>query len=365
MLFPYAYVPHSMEKMQEFIEYIFFQVWCQAPAGWPFSFDLFNGNPELKEVMQAFFYSDAIGADFFYGNVERIYGLCAGLSPAQIDQFKAWFRGNNDIAALCRNAPTVAIARYTDLEAFHPSLAKAFAKFFKGLYSKDLLKLSALKSVIGDIDDHHMKFTAINTQGKCPFCGINDVKGVYHSKREAYDHYLPKGKYPFNSINFRNLAPACHECNSSYKLSRDPLYDPRDPLLAESGGRRKSFYPYQTAPYSIELNIVLDSPDWTNISPENIVLSIGPPELTEEIDTWLDIYGIEERYKAKCCGENDGKYWIEQVLDECQNDAGTPQQMLATLKRLAKVKPFAYANFLKKPFLEACQRAGLFDTWER
>ena len=32
MLFPYAYVPHSMEKMQEFIDLIFFEVWCKAPA---------------------------------------------------------------------------------------------------------------------------------------------------------------------------------------------------------------------------------------------------------------------------------------------------------------------------------------------
>ena len=28
MLFPYTYVPHSMEKMQEYIDFIFYQVWC-------------------------------------------------------------------------------------------------------------------------------------------------------------------------------------------------------------------------------------------------------------------------------------------------------------------------------------------------
>jgi hypothetical protein len=64
MLFPYTYVPHSMEKMQEFIEYIFFVVWCKAPAGQPFGFDLFNDKPDLKAVMEAFYYSDAKGADF-------------------------------------------------------------------------------------------------------------------------------------------------------------------------------------------------------------------------------------------------------------------------------------------------------------
>lgn len=308
MLFVYTYVPHPMEKIQEFVEYIFFQVWCRAPDGPPYGFALFNAKPELKAVMEAFHFSDARGADFFNGHVEKIYGLFAGLSSEQITQLKAWFNGNNNIAGLCRDDPAVAVARYADLQAFYQQLSEALATFFKGLYAKDLLNLTPLKAVIGDINDHHLKFTQVNRQGKCPFCGINDMKGIYHSKREAYDHYLPKSKYPFNSINFRNLAPACHECNSTYKQRRDPLYDAKDPLHAETGGRRKSFYPYQTAPYAIELGVSLNSPDWTHITPTDVTLSIGPETFREEIDTWLDVYGIEERYTAKCCGENDGKY---------------------------------------------------------
>lgn len=132
-------------------------------------------------------------------------------------------------------------------------------------------------------------------------------------------------------------------------------------MHAETGGRRKSFYPYQTAPYAIELGVSLNSPDWTHIIPTDVTLSIGPETFREEIDTWLDVYGIEERYTAKCCGENDGKYWIEQVLDEWQNNDKTPKEYLATLKRQAESKPFAEINFLKKPFLEACQREGLFS----
>ncbi|MBC2712101.1 MAG: hypothetical protein HGJ94_14295 [Desulfosarcina sp.] len=362
MLFSYAYVPHSMEKMQEYIDFIFYEVWCQAPQGQPFGFDLFRAMPDLKEIMEAFFYSDAKGADFFYGNVEKIYGLFVTLIPSEIDQLKAWYAGNNDIAKLCGNDPAVALARYSDLEAFNQGLSASIAIFFKGLYSKNLLNLAVLKEKIGEIDDHHTKFTEVNKQGKCPFCGINDVKGIYHSKREAYDHYLPKGKYPFNSINFSNLAPACHECNSTYKLSKDPLYDAKDPLLARTGGRRKSFYPYQTIAYTIKLDVVLNSPDWTNIKPDDVILTAGPEEMKEEIDTWLDVYGIEERYKAKCCGENDGKYWIEQVIDESQNDGKTPEEFLSILARQARLKPFAEVNFLKQPFMEACRRSGLFNT---
>lgn len=201
-----------------------------------------------------------------------------------------------------------------------------------------------------------------NTVGKCPFCGIIDVKGIYHSKREAYDHFLPKGIYPFNSINFYNLAPACHECNSSYKLAQNPLYNTKNPLLAATGGRRKSFYPYQTTQYKIQIAITLTCQDWTQIQPDDIQLQTEPNALREELDTWLDLYGIEERYKAKCCSENDGKYWIEQILDECQNDNKTPGEIFNKLTRQANSKPYAEANFLKLAFLQACDQAGLFSN---
>ena len=362
MLFAYTYVPHPMEKMQKFISFIFFEVWCKAPNGPPYSLDLFDAVHELKTVMEAFHYSDAKGADFFNGHVEGIYGLFADLSPEQIDQLQAWFMGNNDIAGLCRNDPAVPIARYDDLKAFDLPLANELAAFFKGLYNpKELLGLKALREVIGEIDDHHIQFTTVNRQGKCPFCGINDVKGVYHSKREAYDHYLPKGKYPFNSINFHNLAPACHECNSTYKLSKDPLYDAKDPLLTKTGGRRKSFYPYQTTSFTIDLEISLNTKDWTNITPADIDITTGPETVREEIDTWLDVYRIEERYKAKCCGNNDGKGWIIEVFDEWKEDGRDPKDYLKTLSRQAKARPYIKDNFLKYPFLDACQKAGLFD----
>lgn len=65
MLIPYTYVPHQMEKMQAFIDFIFHEIWCKAPASGPFGLHLFNANAELREVMEAFYYSDAQGADFF------------------------------------------------------------------------------------------------------------------------------------------------------------------------------------------------------------------------------------------------------------------------------------------------------------
>lgn len=182
----------------------------------------------------------------------------------------------------------------------------------------------------------------------------------YHSKREAYDHYLPKAIYPFNSINFKNLVPACHYCNSSYKTSKNPTYTPKDPVRTVR--RRVVFYPYKTTAHSIDLKVDLQHSDIAKLTPADITLQFGPVAINDEIETWKEVYGIEERYKAKFCGDNDGKYWLTQVLDEWKEDGRDPAHFLRTLTRQTQNKPFAECNFLKKPFLDACQSIGLFDA---
>lgn len=361
MLFPYTYVPHQMEKMQTFIDFIFHEVWCKAPIGLVFHPDLFAGNLELKEVMREFGFSAkaAERGKTFYKDVKAIYELFAQLSTQEINQFKRWYQGNNDIENVCADDPATHLARYADIAVNHNSLAAQLHNFFKGLYSESLLGLAALRAKIGDIDDHYQTFVQTNKAGKCPFCGINDLLGGYHSKREAYDHYLPKALYPFNSINFRNLVPACHHCNSSYKTSKDPAYTPKDP--ARAAHRRTVFYPYKTAAHSIELQIKLHHSDISKLTPADITLQFGPAAITSEIETWKDVYGIEERYKAKICSENDGKYWLTQVLDEWEQDGRPPIAFLQTLERHTKTDPYADCNFLRKPFLDACQSRGLFN----
>jgi len=359
MLFAYKYVPHTMEKMQEFIDFIFFEVWCKARTSGHFNLELFDDCTELKEVMSAFYYGHTQGGDFFYGHVERIYGLFAELAQEQIDQFILWYRANNDIERVCANDSAVHIARYSDLMDLHPDLGRQLASFFKGLYCQKLLNLEVLRKIIGQIDEHYQAFMTVNQAGKCPFCGITDMLGVYHTKREAYDHYLPKGLYPFNSINFKNLVPACHYCNSSYKTTKDPSYAPKDP--AQTIHRRKAFYPYAVTMHTIEVKIEFASSNIDSLEPSDIELSFGPAAVHEEIETWRDVYGIDERYKGKCCSETDGKYWLTQVLDEWKNDDRSPSDFMRTLTRNAARAPLADTNFLRKAFLEGCQRIGVLE----
>jgi hypothetical protein len=361
MLFPYTYVPHQMEKMQEFIDFTFFEVWCNAPIGLEFSPTLFEALPDLRDVVSFFGFAATAPerGKRFYKDVKYIYQLFGALSAQEIDRFKAWYRANNDVEKVCAKDAASSPVRYADIEATHPDIAEQLAMFFKGLYSQSLLDLAALKEKIGDIDDHYHAFVQTNNEEICPFCGINDLLGEYHGRRDAYDHYLPKALYPFNSINFRNLVPACHHCNSSYKSSKDPAHPVKDP--AGAAQRRKVFYPYSEQVQHIEISVNIAHARVDALTQQDIDLQFGPASLIEEIETWRDVYGIDERYKAKLLNKH-GKYWITQVLDEWGKDGKQPEDYLKTLSRQTRDYPFAEANFLKSPFLAACKAKGVFDV---
>lgn len=353
MLFPYQYVNHSMEKMQEFIDYIFYEVWCKAPVIKNYSLDLYDTNPELKEVITAFHYSSTKGGDFFNAKIEEIFQIFKTLSPSDITKLKIWYQSNNDIESSCKNDPAVVPSTYADVDQLNATLSVVLKALFVRLYSQDLLSLKALTDKIGLIGDHYTAFVRINTKGKCPFCGLNDIDSEYVHTREAYDHYLPKSEYPFSSINLKNLAPICNKCNSGNKGSKDPLHD-------SSGARRKSFYSYNSIPYSLEIKLELNTPDITSLTPGNIAITFGPPGLSEELRTWDELFGITERYKAKCCQESDGKYWITQITDESQNYGLKPTDFLQVKLNEAAQNPYSDTNFLRKPFLEACDAQHVF-----
>ncbi|KFB71683.1 MAG: hypothetical protein AW09_003178 [Candidatus Accumulibacter phosphatis] len=50
---------------------------------------------------------------------------------------------------------------------------------------------------------------------------------------------------------------------------------------------------------------------------------------------------------------------MTQVLDEWKEDGRDPAEFLTTLVRQAQKHPYAECNFLKKPFLDACQQIGV------
>jgi hypothetical protein len=355
MLFNYRYVNHSIEMFQVYLDHLVKEVWCKATGD--FSLDLLH--PELKLIVEAIFNDDSITKDHLDGPIRSIYELFkTKLSASQRQQVSKWYDHNNDIEALCACCPDKQPVTYADIRAISVDLETALKDFCKSLFT-DVIHLKAVASRIGDIDGHYEAFITENEEGKCPYCGYGDIKGVHHTRREAYDHYLPKGTYPFNSVNFRNLAPMCNECNSSYKLTKDPTRH-IDPISRKTAkDRRKAFYSYATVASGITISVTLKSKDVTNLLPKDIDLLVTAPGREEEVEAWNEVFGIEERYKAKLCAKNDGKAWLGHIVEEAENGGVTRDELLALARRAAERSPYDSANFLKKPFLTACQRASI------
>ena len=83
----------------------------------------------------------------------------------------------------------------------------------------------------------------------------------------------------------------------------------------------------------ITINVTLKTRDITSLQPSEIDLQLTAPGREEEVEAWKDVFGIEERYKAKLCGKNDGMAWLQQIVEESLNGDLTSDQLLALALR--------------------------------
>ncbi|ACT09030.1 conserved hypothetical protein [Dickeya chrysanthemi Ech1591] len=354
MLFPYKRSRHPMRAMHSFVAYIFDRVWCRAPHK-EYSLELFKGLPALHSIMSELYREDLAGIEkgagaFFYRHINKIFQEFKNLSSKDIQSYKRAFRTNNNIQALCegKKEPIRYIAKTEN------TLMQAIENFFSNLYSSGFFGLSMVKKHIGaDLQGHYESFAALNDMPCCPFCGLLPMDTEFDPTREAYDHYLPASKYPFNSVNLRNLAPACYKCNSQNKGVKDPLQD-------EKGCKKKAFYPYSTSSYPIKVSVQFNSADQLPKTKQEISVNLSCTGYDEEIETWDRLYKIRERYAAKCLSSS-GTYWLQRILDENKNYPQSSQDALNKELEQCENYPWHESNFIKKPFLEACQQAGVFD----
>ena len=361
MLFPYKYLhSHKMEKMQTFINFIFYEVWCKAPNE-EYGIQLYESETDLFKVMEELYRRDMAAklkdksADkFFYTAVNEIYNEFKTLSGNEIDQYKSYFAANNMVEELCSGLTVQQPFTYDTLDPAKETLNQKIKNFFKELYSSGFFDLKFVKDALeSTLSDYYLAFVRENNDGTCPFCGLQPLDTEYDPTREAFDHYLPKSKYPFNSVNLKNLAPACNKCNSGNKRDKDPLHD-------EHGNRRKAFYPFSETQSDITIVVSIKEKNWSVLTPENLSIDIQSIEFEDETNTWKELFRIEQRYAAKCCHKNGGSYWLNRVLTENQNYRLSMQEMLAAELQTASASPWIDANFLKEAFLEGCNSAGLF-----
>lgn len=346
MLFSYTYVSHPLERLHGWIEHLVTIVWCRNGGA-------YSGTLLCQELQDIAAKVDPIETTkrSIFDDIRDLDALIQGLDQSKRDELAMMFRDSTAVDDLCHGTAGKQPYRLADLEVWDLKSAKKLKGFFYDLFDKHIVS-GPIKQQLGTLKNHVDSFCQKNIEGICPFCGLEEIRDENYKTREPYDHYLPRCKYPFNSVNFRNLAPMCHTCNSSYKTKKDPI-------SRTHGTRQKAFAPYDAVEALPAMTVAFDPGIIQNLKPEDITLKIESNKHPEEFGTWEWLFGIQERYKGKLCKKRGAYAWLNTVLNDSKNYNVMPQKLLADIRDNTATDPFLDDGFLKLATLEACHSAGL------
>jgi hypothetical protein len=344
MLFHYRYVPHPLERLHTWMEHTVVQVWCRN--GGPFQTSLLC--KDLQDIATAM-HNNGDGEKSIIDEIRDLDTLIQGLTNAKRQELALMFRQSTAVDALCANQAGSTPSSIRELLQWDLKIARALTRFFTQLFERHI-KSGPIKKLLGDLKSHFEAFTDRTQNGEdvCPFCGLVDLKNADYRTREAYDHFLPKHRYPFNSVNFRNLAPMCHTCNSSYKTTKDPI------RRRKGAPRQKAFTPFDSNIHFPDIRAEIDPTKIDELRPADVKLTVSSPSHQEEFETWLWLFGIEERYKGKLCQKRGAKHWLTNITE-----AKDPRGYLDAVRTIARRDPLDDDSFLKKAALDAFERNGL------
>lgn len=352
MLFPYKYINHDITRLQDWIDFLFINVWCNAKE--EYSLELLNRCPELKKIAEEEAWKEDANKkakDYITGPISVIYDLFKEeLNNTQRKQIKKWYKRSRNLEYVCDNKKLFNPIRRKDFEKYSKKLADALYSFYVDLY-EHALKLAAIRNKNGTLENHYKAFIKVNNNGFCPFCGLNTLRGYEMGGHEAYDHYLPKESYPTYSINFKNLVPTCNGCNSIHKLRDTPL------ICKTNKAKQKAMFPYSLNTPEINLSIKVSIEDYKEYEHDHIKISVSSNTEIEKVKTWFKLYNIEKRYKDELTNEGSGKYWLVEFLEELPVELREAE--FERLSHKLKNAKYKNKNFLKVPFLQACRNDGL------
>jgi hypothetical protein len=270
MLRLYKPIQHDIFKLQKMLEHLVCDVWCTS-----------NENECCEDKLSVDFKVLYLTYGWLRDKVDLIYQKFEGLSPVEKVKIKEAFLTINSIEKLCDGAATpVYLINLPGV--IEEDVKPLLVSFYETLLEK--------AKVPGTKKDYYEKLITANGFKCCPCCGLTDIEQENSKNREAFDHYLPKAHYPFASVNFENLVPLCHKCNSDRKGDKDPI---------ENG--RKAFYPFNCDPHSIEIAIILDKKkDLGNLQAGDLTITFAGDD--EKIKTWNSLFDISDRYNEKTIG---------------------------------------------------------------
>lgn len=290
-------MPDKVDDLQIFVNHTVLEVLCKADSSMPFNINLFH--PRFREMV------DNINNQYIFDPINLAYEICKKLSKRDLRVIENTIRKNNRIGELCQGH--LEPITFDDINSIDTDLSDHLYTFCKSLY-ENVLGLKPFYIKHRHIDEHYKLFSKYNKFNRCPTCGLKrllkpeEVDFDDKSKREAYDHYFNKARYPFSSVNFHNLIPICGDCNSKYKTQRD--------VINNGTKRVKAFDPFSEIPdKTFKISYSKIEEEYL----KDVSVDIECVGFDEEVETWDRITGVKSRYATYLEGD-DFKNALEQAL---------------------------------------------------
>lgn len=246
-------------------------------------------------------------------------------------QLQVAFSINNSVQAL--SDKSVNLVKF---ETLNLEISEKLQLFCVNLWNH-YPQVTQMEADFGSVKDHYNRLMdESNFEGLiCPFCGIETFEPSYGKYREAYDHLFAKAVYPFVSINFKLLFPACYKCNSNEKRTKDTIYN-------DDGTRRIVYYPYDNSIKSDDLEItIIQKQKYNQSNLETLLKSIKwefdikrKGIYDERLDSWDEVYGIKRRYSERL--KRLEKSWFTELKEKFKDSQELKQSFDDFKKKFLK-----------------------------
>lgn len=359
MLFTYKWFDFPLCDIQEALDILFCEIWCNADED-----DLMShvkNHPRVFEFFECM--KDSRQADptkrqytplglVHVTLAKEIYSLFKSLPEVRRNTLKKDYLNSQDIER-CLTGQVTPLSK-DDLERICPELSNKLEQFFFPLWDSNLLTTTLMTVRYKTKKQHYEAFDKVNNSDSCAYCGMSEFYTANDEYREAYDHFLPKKKYYLSAMNFRNLTPMCGKCNEDAKQEKDPLYS----CKKRTPNRQKVFYPYAEHHPSISIKARIKTCDINNACPI-VHIELGPDAFNEQLESWDEIFNVKSRFVSYISKKYQSL--IKIGLEKCNYKKEALPQAMREMKEVYSIFPYTEGNFLKiaciDAYLDACQQS--------
>ncbi len=296
MLYFYKSIsPHPIENLHNYLHNFFSKMFDEVNPTYDHAHHI---HADFKEIVTE--YKAQID-----DKLAAIFSSYIVLLPAEKQIVQTAYNNNNNIEGICNKS--VKPFKYDELPA---SIKTPIKSLYDQLWGDNkILGYKKVEDKCGKVKNHFDGFRKVNFHCVCPFCGLDSLLCEHDDGRDDYDHYLPKSEYPFIAVNFSNLFPMCHKCNSKSKGSVDT------PFNNGNGEQQDLYFPYDYATVNHKVSLKINAPSTDLSNPESWSLQIDcEPTNIDKRASWVKVFNIEKRYKAIIAKESST--WMEMLRQQ-------------------------------------------------